>query len=200
MALRTRSALTSFLSRLGGRAFGFLTGCEERRLLPDISRWMKVSILGLLVTAIGWLSARSVPYPGPMCYAPPVFWNALISDVSISPNPTAGADSVTVRARAASGSPLAKDAYIKSASLNLANDTNLVQMRAADGAFSDSVETIEGRLYVGSLEPESTWVQLTVTTSNQGLETQWFRLVISEPDTTVKDSTTAKPPEEGSSE
>lgn len=181
MALNT---LASFLPRLGEKAFRFLTGCEERRLLPGISRWMKVSILGLLVTAIGWLSARSVPYPGPMCYAPPLFWNVVITEDSIFPNPTAGADSVTVRAMAASGSPLAKDAYIKSASLNLANDTNIVQMRALDGAFSDSVETIEGRLYVGGLEPESTWIQLTVTTSNEGIETRWFQLIVSEPDTT----------------
>lgn len=180
---KTRSALITILQRFGERLLGFFSRCEERCFLPSLSRALKVTILGLLVSAVGWLAAKSVPYPGPMCYTPSPYWNVLISETEIVPNPTRGADSVTVRARAQTGdNPVSAGSHVSAAWMMPYGDTVPVYMRAADGKFSDTLETVEGRLYVGDMTPESTWVKLVVLNSAGNYDYRWLELVVSEPD------------------
>ncbi len=180
---KTRNALIKILQSSGERLLGFFSRCEEHYFLPRLSRILKVGILGLLVSAVGWLLAKSVPYPGPMCYAPAPYWNVLISETEIVPNPTRGADSVTVRARAQTGdNPVSAGSEVSSAWIMLYGDTIPVYMHAVDGKFSDTLETVEGRLYVGDMEPESTWVKLVVSNSAGNYDYRWLQLVISEPD------------------
>lgn len=178
-----RERLADFFARLGGKLFGTLSGLEERRILPEAARWAKFTFLGVFVTLLGALpvEAREDVI---MCYKPAPLPPVTISDISVRPSPTKGADSVTVRATA-SITPLyyEADSKITKAFMHLASDTLFFQMQPADSTFGDTVETLEGRLYVGDLPDETTWVYVEVVTSYDRTAQSSVQLIVSEPDT-----------------
>lgn len=96
---KARGFLGCIFTKIGGSLFGILSGLEERCILPGAARWLKLSILGLLVTLV---SASSIKADDDiiMCYVPIEEPHLIISDVSAVPNPTAGNDTVIVKATA----------------------------------------------------------------------------------------------------
>lgn len=180
---KARNKLADFLSRLGSKIFTALTRWEDNGIVPRTSHWLKPGILGFLVVLIGSLTAQPEEYHV-MCYDMAVLPNAYVTEISADPNPTAGADSVTVRARATVSEELIEGSYISGANIQIDSDTTFIPMLAADGKFDGTDEKLEGRISVAGLEPGIIWVYVSATTSQGGVETQGVQLVITEPDTT----------------
>lgn len=183
---RTRNLLADLLGKWGGSLFRFLSNCEERSRFASSARWLKVGVLGVLVSLIATLTIYARE-PQIMCYAVAKLPEATISDVSVSPSPTQGTDSVRVRATARVTEPSLENNYISSANLQFYTDTVPIPMLPLDGEFSDTMEIIEAQLYVGNLEPGTTWVWLNIQTSLYGSDYQDIQIVITEPDSTVEE-------------
>ncbi len=177
---KTRGFLADFLAKIGGSIFGVLSRFEEALILPRIARWLKLSLLGFFVALVGALSLEAKE-DVIMCYKPMPMPAVNISDVLVRPNPTNGADSVKVTATARIPPHDIGTSYIMGAALSLGNDTLQYPMLAIDGRFSDTLETIEGSLYVGGLAPETTWINISINTSQRRFQRESIQLVISEP-------------------
>jgi hypothetical protein len=178
---KTRGFLADFFARLGGSVFALLSGLEEKGIFPKASRWTKTFLLGFLVALVGALSLKAND-DIILCYVPIPDPAVNVTEIQITPNPTKGADSVKVTATARIPSYDIGSSYIMGASLNLMSDTVLYPMRALDGRFGDTLECIEGTLFVGGLEPETTWIELSLNTSQRRFHYETLMLVISEPD------------------
>ncbi len=178
---KTRGFLARLFTKMGGSMFGVLSRFEEALILPRTARWLKLSLLGFFVALVGALSLKAEEGVI-MCYEPALPSAVEISNICINPNPTRGADSVKVTATAKIPEYDIGTSYIMDASIKLTNDTINYPMKASDGRFSDTLEVIEGSLYVGGIEPETTWVNIKVTTSQGRFERESVRLVISEPE------------------
>jgi hypothetical protein len=176
-----KNRLASLFAKLGGRLFGTLSGFEERRILPGTARWLKLTFLGLLVALVSALSLEAKE-DIIMCYkpAPPPLID--LTKLSVKPNPTRGADSVTVKATAKISEHYSGESIISSARMRMGGDTIYYPMRAIDGKFDAASERMIGRLYVGDLEPETTWIYLEVENSSGQTEIESLELVITEPD------------------
>lgn len=183
---KAKGLLAHIFSRIGGFLFAMLSGLEEQSILPGAARWLKLSVLGLLVAL---LSAPALKADDDiiMCYVPIEEPHLSISDVSATPNPTAGKDTVTVKATARL-EPLyscAGDTAISEAFMQLTGvtgDSSTYPMEAVDGKFGDTLETLEGRLYVGNRKPETTWIYIVVKTNTGNAESAWSRLIITAPE------------------
>lgn len=188
---KTRGFIARIFARIGGSIFALLTGLEERGILPGAARWFKLSILGLVVALVS-APLKAADDDIILCYVPIEEPHILISDVSAEPNPTAGVDTVIVKATAMLG-PQYKyegDSAISEAFMQLSGatgdtgingDTLHYPMKALDGKFGDTLETLEARLYVGDREPETTWIYIVVKTNTGNAESAWKQLVISAP-------------------
>ena len=148
------------LRRTGNGLFNFFSRCEERGVLPKAARWVKMSVLSAIVAGLGTMSAVSLLN---CCYAP-MESQPWIENASVTPNPTAGADTVTISARTfIQSAPLefnvAKAVYV------IENDTT--DMLAVDGSFDSQDEDVTGKLYVGSLQPDTVTIKIAAT-NNEG--------------------------------
>lgn len=159
---RSRYLFFETLRRTGTSLFNFFSRCEERGVMPRTARWIKMSALSAIVAGLGTMSAVSLLS---CCYAP-MDARPYIEDASATPNPTAGADTVTISARAViQGAP--EEITVGKAIFVIDNDTT--DMQAADGNFDSQDEEIEGKLYVGAMAPNA--VKINISAVNN--EDEW---------------------------
>ncbi|MBN2380647.1 hypothetical protein JXM67_12675 [candidate division WOR-3 bacterium] len=177
---KVRSRFVRTLGKLGSSILGLLSNLEERNTFNPLIRWLKLGLLGLLVTVISACARR--PYPVITCYKP-VMTLPAVSDVTFSPNPTDGADSVNVRATAKVFNTALEGNRITAASASPAEGLEPTPLHAADGSFSDTLEILEGYLDVSEIPPGTTWVNLNVASLNEGTVINTYPLVITEDST-----------------
>lgn len=180
---KAKGWLANLLSKAGGRIFSVLTRCEENGVMPRATRWLRVGVLGVIASLVVSLSLQAED-SNVLCYVVARLPDADISEVGISPSPTNGADSVKVKATAVVFETGLEDNFISGARFRLGRDTLWLDMEAVDGKFDDTLEVIEGNLYVGHLKPETTWIYINVTTSQDGWESEGFQLIVTESDST----------------
>jgi hypothetical protein len=174
---KARGWMVKTLERAGSSAFRLLSGLEDRIRPTSIVNWLKLGLLGLLITLISACGKK--PEQVITCYKP-VMTTPTVSDVVLSPNPTRGADSVKVRATAKVFRPNLKGNHITSAYLNLGDDENYIPLKAADGEFSDTLEVVEGYFDVSELEPCSTWIYLNVNSSKDSQGMFYYQLIVTD--------------------
>ncbi|MBD3286142.1 hypothetical protein GF359_06485, partial [candidate division WOR-3 bacterium] len=92
---KARSKLANHLSRWSKDLFNWLTKHEDH---SEFVRRIKLPLLGFFIILIGWVSTGAICI-GDMCYAP-IMTQPDVHSAYVSPNPTEGADSVTVTATA----------------------------------------------------------------------------------------------------
>ncbi len=179
---KARGFLSRIFTRAGGSLFRLLSKFEDTGVLPKAARWAKLSLLGLFVTIVSALSLKAND-DIIRCYVPVPPPHLTISDVSVRPNPTGGRDTVTVKAEARIV-PLYydEDSIISQAFIEIQGDTLRYPMTALDGKFDDTLEAVEGKIYVGDLEPETTWIFIYARTSSGNAETGSWQLIISAPE------------------
>ncbi|MBN2380651.1 hypothetical protein JXM67_12695 [candidate division WOR-3 bacterium] len=157
-----RKIISNGLGKVGNGIFSFLSRCEDKGILPKLAAALKVWLLGILVTAIASCSKGGIP-PLVMCYEPVAVYPE-VTELEVSPNPTNGAEKISVKAKAT-----LKDLYVDSTtyitSARCYTDKDTVLMQAVDGAFDETSELLEAELPVSGLEPGTTSVQITVDCS-----------------------------------
>ncbi|MBN2380655.1 hypothetical protein JXM67_12715 [candidate division WOR-3 bacterium] len=174
---KTRSRLASWLSNLGDRLFSLLSGFEERGVFPGAVRYIKLCVLGAVIGAITTLLPQE-DYPMDTCYiyVPTPYFEFF--DVSVEPNPTEGADTVTIKATL-DLLDADYDEYIAGAACIIAGDT--IELEPVDSVFDGLIEEITGRISVEELEPDTYWVYISAITSMEWWEEHVARLVVSKP-------------------
>ncbi|MEA3312462.1 MAG: hypothetical protein U9Q76_09635 [candidate division WOR-3 bacterium] len=161
---KTRHLFFEVLRRSGNALFRFFCRCEERGVMPRTARWIKVSVLSAFIAGISTLGAASMLSYISCCYAP-IIPEPYVEGAKITPNPTDGADSVTVEAHAYIESAPEDEFHIARAVCVIEKDTT--ELEAEDGKFDSQDENIRGRAYVGGLEPGTTKVYVTAF-NNEG--------------------------------
>jgi hypothetical protein len=175
-----RKRLRDTLARMGDGIFGFLSRCEERGRLAGPARWIKLSLLAGVVMLMG--AVKMEPEEEYItCYEPIIPPGAYVSDILIDPNPTNGADSLTVTARAVV-TDSSEQFTIEKALCQFANDNNPVAMTAVDGAFDSREEMLERRISLQGVKPCTTWLYVTAYTSNNSFGYQWVPVYVTEKD------------------
>ncbi|NLI97215.1 hypothetical protein GX441_00965 [bacterium] len=154
---RTRYIFFESLRRIGTSLFDFFSRCEERGVLPRAARWIKMSALSAIVAGLGTVSAASLLS---CCYLPgtPL---PRIENASVTPNPTEGADTVKISARATIHYS-SQDIIVAKAVFVFQDDTT--DMQAVDGNFDSQDEEIEAKLYVG--DQGSDTVKINISAAN----------------------------------
>lgn len=179
-----RNWLSGLLSRAGGLVFHLLSVLEGKNRLPRATRHLKLALLGGLLSLIGCLTHRHYE-PAITCYyvhSHPLA-DEIVDSLLIYPNPTRGADSVTIKAFAKTTKP---DDIIQDAAVFVSpTDTRSLSLPLvpADGKFDGPAELLETKLYVGDLSPKTVHVISTITSlySKTSYEAE---LIISKPDST----------------
>ncbi|TKJ39890.1 hypothetical protein CEE36_10190 [candidate division TA06 bacterium B3_TA06] len=144
---RTRYFFFEALRRMGNSLFSFFSRCEERGIMPRAARWIKVSVLSAFIAGISALSAASM-LNCITCYLP-IETQPVVESASVTPNPTAGNDSVTVKANTRiPNPPRDEEYYIEKAICILDDDTTEMSIQESD---LEGRKKIEARLYVGDL-------------------------------------------------
>jgi len=175
---KARSKLAEFLGKLGSKVFRILTRWEDKGFAPRTSHWLKLGVLGFLVVLIGSLTAQTQEFHV-MCYDMAIIPDAYVTHMKAEPNPTEGADSVTVTAQASVGEENPVGTCISGANIRIGEDSTSFPMFAVDGEFDEATEELIRRISLKGIQPGTTWVYVTAETSNQGSETQWFWLLVS---------------------
>jgi hypothetical protein len=188
---KTRNFISGLLGRTGNSIFKFLTRLEEKGFMPHGLRWIKVTALGFIASLVVALSLQAEEAQV-TCYLVARLPEAAISDVSVSPNPTKGSDSVKVRATAKVLHPEVEDNYIKEAWLSRQKDTLKIPMSAIDGKLSDTLEVLEATFYVGDLDTGQNWFFISVTTSQGNQEISWQSYNVTNSDSLIADSSVTK--------
>jgi len=165
---KARSKLADLLSMWSKGLFDWFARHEEHSALI---RRIKLPLLGLFVVLLGWVSTGSICIIN--CYTP-LMLDPGIKDASVSPNPTAGADSIEVKAHAYFEDSRAEpeEVYIDSAACYILGDADTVQMTPDDGEFGGpgTPEDLTGKIYVCDMEPKSTYVFIEAWTN----EKKWY--------------------------
>ncbi len=187
---RTKGFVVRILEVLGGGLFSLLSRFEERGIVPSASRWLKLSLLGFLTAAIGALSAEVETIK--TCYVAMRMPEVKISDVSITPNPTRGADSVKVKVTAKVLDPTLENNYIRNAWLSRQRDTLRIPMKAVDGKLNDTLEVLEAMFYTGDLDTGTHWFFIDVTSSREDEEILWQSYTVTRIDSLAADSSAAR--------
>lgn len=160
---RSRYLFFEKLRRMGTSLFNFFSCCEGRGVMPGAARWMKASFLSAFVASLGALSAASFLNCG--CYLP-IQTEPTVEWTTVTPNPTAGNDSVTVESYAhIPVPPRDEEYYIEKAICILENDTT--QMRIRKDAFEGRDE-LKVNIYVGGLISDETYTVRVEATNNKG--------------------------------
>ncbi len=145
---KTRHLFFELLRRSGNALFRFFCRCEERGVMPRTARWVKVSVLSAFIAGISALSAASMLNCIISCYLP-IETQPVVESASVIPNPTAGNDSVTVKADTRiPNPPRDEEYYIEKAICILDDDTTEMSIQESD---LEGRKKIEARLYVGDL-------------------------------------------------
>jgi hypothetical protein len=175
-----RSWLAGGLRRLGNRLFRYFS---DRNGARGLNRWLKLTVLGLVLSAVTCASAGKKPDASAnikTCYMPIYEPDIMLSDLQVSPNPSAGADSVKVQAKASlvntSSNTIISEAY-----MTASGDTARIAMDAADGKFSTFEEIIEGYIDVSEMEPCTAWVYVVASSADGQIGSGSGSFIISEP-------------------
>lgn len=173
---RSRFFFFEALRRMGTSLFNFFSRCEERGVMPGAARWVKTTFLGAFVVGISALSAASL-VNCITCYAP-VDPYPRIQYVKAEPNPTRGADTVTVTAGAKINE--AAGTTISGAMCFIVYEDTL-EMEPSDGKFDSKEEDFRLRLYVGDREPQKVFLRIAAA-NDKGLwgNTEQLELEITE--------------------
>lgn len=176
---KTRHLFFELLRRSGNALFRFFSRCEERGIMPRAARWIKVSVLSAFIAGISALSAASMLNCIITCYLP-IDTAPYIENAEVTPNPTAGADSVTVKATAEihEDRDVADTVFISQARSIMKGDTT--EMQATDGTFDEKTEEFQARLYVGDLEPGEVGIQIEVFNNIDEIDGKTLDLEITE--------------------
>lgn len=153
------------ISKLTSRLYGFLSGFEENGILPGIMRWLKLTFAGAALALIA-ACAKKQPFDDGFvtCYEPVAVY-PMVSEIMVKPNPTKGADSVIVSAKARLENAGDLD-VIAAAQCIVEGDT--VQMRAKDGAFDEASEELIGRINVKNIKADSAQIYVKVDSKSSG--------------------------------
>jgi len=170
---KARNRLADLLSRWSRSLFCFLS---EREADSRFIRRIKLPLLGFFVIVIGWLTTGAICTS---CYLP-IMTEPSIESASVTPNPTAGADSVTVEVTAEihEERDVADTVYISRAISFIGADT--VEMQAADGDLDGHLEELTSRHYVGGLEPGTTKVHVEVYNNLEERDDRTLNLEVTE--------------------
>jgi len=181
---KTRNWLARLLGKAANSVFHFLSRWEERGVMPGTIRRLKVAVLGVVASLVVSLTLNAQE-PVVTCYVVARLPEVEITDISVSPNPTAGADSITVTAKTAVTDISPEGSYISGANVLIEGDTASVSipLEAADGKFNEAKEKVQGRISVEAVEPGTTWVSIVATTSEGATEIKSIWLVVTEEDT-----------------
>lgn len=176
---KTRHFFFELLRRSGNALFRFFSRCEDRGIMPRAARWIKVSVLSAFIAGISALSATSMLNCIINCYVP-IDTAPHIESAEVTPNPTAGADSVTVKAEAeiVEDRDVADTVFINKAISIMKGDTT--EMEATDGAFDEKTEEFQARLYVGDLEPGNVNIEVEVFNNIDEGEDRTLNLEVTE--------------------
>ena len=180
----SRKKLVDSLSKLGNRVFYFLARCEDKGVFSRSFRFLRFSLTGVLVVFIGYLTAQTSQARRINCYVPvyddfdcdELLERVRIPEITVTPNPTQGADSVTVKAHVELLNSNEFDPFVN-ARLWLEADT--VEMRAVDSIFDEQEEDIVGEISVEGLEPGEYWIYASATTSLGYTGTHGIPLIVS---------------------
>ncbi|MBN2380654.1 hypothetical protein JXM67_12710 [candidate division WOR-3 bacterium] len=183
--VKVRYKFAEFIGRLGDKVFSKLSQLEECGIFPHTSRFLKLYVLGFLVVLIDSLTAQPEVIQT-MCYDLTFIPDVYVTHIKSEPNPTNGADSVTVTAEASVTGENTEGTYISGASIRISEDSIPFLMKAVDGDFDEASEELVGRISVETLEPGTTWVYVTAVTSNEGSETQCFWLLVNKASETTQ--------------
>jgi len=192
--VKARNRIANLISSAGSGLFKAISRLEERGNLKGTFRFLKLAILGGLITLIGVISAQEQDEII-MCYEIAIVPDVYITEIEVDPNPTNGADSITVRAKAQVRDSLAIENIVTEAYCETYVDSTT--MTALDGEFDEPTEYIEGRLSVESADTGITWVWIAATAS-MGVEgdfapaTQSFKLLVTEAVDTIEGADTTK--------
>ncbi|MBN2380657.1 hypothetical protein JXM67_12725 [candidate division WOR-3 bacterium] len=138
--------IANWLGRIGSRLFRFLSRWEDKGVLPRLSCWLRLSIIGVIVVFIsGYGKKIEKASIDPMCYMAVPLEEISISDVRVEYLHSRKEGTIQVRAKAEiKDSSSAHGKAAESAYLTLNGLT--VQMKAVDGSFDEAVELIKGNL------------------------------------------------------
>ncbi len=169
---KMRKSLIAVLRNAGNLVFNALSRCQDTPIFSKTARFLKVSLLGLVVALIASCGKKARPGPGgdgdgPVhtCYMMRRM-DPEISVVQASPNPTRGVHTVKITGTARVLEPGLENNYVSDAWLVMAIDTSRkIRMYPVDGRFSDTVEMIEARISVAGLKPGTTFVYVHAATS-----------------------------------
>jgi len=146
--------------------------------MPLASRWLKLCVLGGLITAITTLLPQD-NFPVDTCYIYVPLPYFEFSEVSVEPNPTDGADAVILMATIEL-QDTDYDEEISGARCVVGEDT--FEMFAVDTLFDGLTEEIVGRIPVADLEPDTYWIYLSAVTSMDWEEEHAIELLVTEYD------------------
>jgi len=183
---------------MGTRLFCVLSDCEDKGVLPGIARWAKISLLGVFIALTASMASESSSDVVD-CYVIVEMPTVSILAAKAEPNPTAGADSVTVSAQAEVIPHVSPEGtVITGADITIDSDTTRSPMIAVDGTLDESLEKLKARIPVTHLEPGTTWVYVNIETSQNVRESEGIRLVITEGEAIEADSTGSETDSTGS--
>ncbi|MBN2380646.1 hypothetical protein JXM67_12670 [candidate division WOR-3 bacterium] len=172
---KARGWMVKNLERAGSSAFRLLSGFEGRKRLFPVISWLKLGLLGLILTLISACSRK--PESVRTCYIP-VKATTTISNVSISPNPTQGADSVKIDATARVFRPEIEGNHITGATVSL--DDMEIPLEPLDGKYSNPFEELQAYLDVSGLKPGTTLVYLNANSSDDAPGMSYHYLIITD--------------------
>ncbi len=181
--IKLRNRLSGLLSRAGGLVFHLLSVLESKNRFSRTTRHFKLVLLGGLLSLIGCLTHRHYE-PAITCYyvhfSPPA--DEIVDSLLIYPNPTRGADSVTIKVLGRTEIP-GDIIYSATAAVSRPDaEPYIISLDPVDGKFDSSAELLEARLDVRGLPPETVRVFMKISSLNS--ETSHLaKLIVSKPDT-----------------
>ncbi|MBN2380658.1 hypothetical protein JXM67_12730 [candidate division WOR-3 bacterium] len=167
---------TDWLSNLGSRLFRFLSRCEDRGVIPKASRWLKLSLLGITVVIISACAKKEPAVTS--CYAVECVPDITISDIEVKPNPTRGAEYVTITAHAKVNNTEIEGSIISRVTLRSIKDAAEILMEPLDGEFDDTLEIVKGKISVAGEEPGTTNVLIRAGTPQGGFGQEAPMLIV----------------------
>lgn len=161
----TRGFSERLLSKTAGSLFGFFSRCEDKGVLPRVAQWLKLSLLGFAVALIAACGRKPAIEPVITCYEPVAIYPR-ITELEVKPNPTAGAEEVTVMAKVEMVNSDVRKDTIASGMCIFEGDT--VEMAASDGKFDESEEELVARIRVADTKKDSAEVRVEAFSNHNG--------------------------------
>jgi hypothetical protein len=175
-----RYKIGSIMGSAGRTLFRFLSSWEDKGVLPKTARWIKLTVLGVLAVGITTFCKKADTEPMVLCYRVAPEPDVKISELTITPNPTDGAEIVSIEATATVVEPELDSNFITDAKLWLAGDSIPHDMRTADGTFDGIEEVIKVNLSLEDIPAGTTWVTIGTSTSLGGWGSRGSYMIITD--------------------